>query len=119
MPGEVILTIKNRHIPGCGVPPTLEQTPSVWLSYFENEHGEQWLFRYDRSTQAWQVWGGDLGWNCLLDTSGRLSDVVLGFAEQLWLQSCLVACDLPEVSAALLTAWSAWRDKLAQLGLNR
>lgn len=112
MPGEVILTIKNRHTPMCGTPPTLEQSPQAWLSYFENEHGEQWLFRCDRGTKAWQVWGGDLDWDTVIDSTEPLSQVTLGAAERLWLLACFEACRLREARAEM---WGVWEEHDKQL----
>jgi hypothetical protein len=57
-----VLTIPNHHpVEGCGEPPEIP-TDNAYLSYFENRHGEQWLFWVDQDTRRAFVTGGDVGW---------------------------------------------------------
>jgi hypothetical protein len=42
---ESLLRIRNHHSPACGVPPTVNgDDPALYIGYFENPHGEQWVF---------------------------------------------------------------------------
>ena len=42
---EPLLSIRNHHAPACGDPPIVNSDdPHVYIGYFENEHGEQWIF---------------------------------------------------------------------------
>ena len=47
--GERLLEIDNVHVTDCGPPPSLDATDK-YVGYFENPHGEQWVFIGDRST---------------------------------------------------------------------
>ena len=42
---EPLLTIRNHHSPTCGDPPIVnEEDRDTYIGYFENQHGEQWVF---------------------------------------------------------------------------
>jgi hypothetical protein len=90
---QPLLTIRNHHAAACGDPPIVEGAAGKrYIGYFENPLGEQWIFIYDRETGAATLRGGDLGWNNQYDVSdGNAGDLILGRAEQLWLQACLLA----------------------------
>ena len=50
---EPMLKIKNHHVASCGDPPMVaSDAEHVYLGYFENRHGEQWIFTFDRKTRA-------------------------------------------------------------------
>ncbi len=36
-------TIRNHHSPGSGDPPIVSDDDNVYVGYFENAHGEQWV----------------------------------------------------------------------------
>ena len=93
MMSEPLLKIRNPHAPDCGAPPIVdEQTGKQYIGYFENPFGEQWVFTFDRESEAAILRGGDVGWNKQFDvTGGETGDLVLGMEEQLWLQACLLA----------------------------
>jgi hypothetical protein len=60
---EPLLSIRNHHAPTCGDPPIVNSDdPNVYIGYFENEHGEQWIFTGDRTTRRVELCGGDAGW---------------------------------------------------------
>jgi hypothetical protein len=60
---EPLLSIRNHHAPACGDPPIVNSDdPNVYIGYFENEHGEQWIFTCDRTTRRVELRGGDAGW---------------------------------------------------------
>lgn len=62
MKSQPIWTIYNQHAPSCGTPPTIDSQTGDYHGYFQNEHGEQWLFVYDRSAGTATLYGGDIGW---------------------------------------------------------
>lgn len=87
---EPLLRIRNRHAPGCGDPPIVDgDDPDIYVGYFENPFGEQWVFTYYRKTKLAQLRGGDAGWNTPLEvTDGAVSELVLGREESIWLAAC-------------------------------
>ena len=59
------------------------------MGYFENPHGEQWIFTMNRQAGKATLQGGDVGWNTQFDvTNGSAADLILGREEQLWLDAC-------------------------------
>jgi hypothetical protein len=62
---EPIFVAHNHHDPRCGRPPRLRSidNPGLYHGYFENRHGEQFVFTFDRATRTGMVSGGDLGWD--------------------------------------------------------
>ena len=65
-PGDagLVFAAHNNHDERCGRPPRLRNTDNLALyyGYFENRHGEQFVFTFDRGTGTGTVSGGDLGW---------------------------------------------------------
>jgi hypothetical protein len=65
-PGDagLVFAAHNNHDERCGRPPHLRNTDNLGLyhGYFENRHGEQFVFTFDRATGTGTVSGGDLGW---------------------------------------------------------
>jgi hypothetical protein len=59
---NLVLTIKNKHIEMSGQPPNL-MADGFYTGYFENEHGEQMVFKYDRDKKEGKLWCGDWGWS--------------------------------------------------------
>lgn len=91
MEKQTLLEIRNRHGKGCGKPPSFPTTdPKIYLGYYENEHGEQWVFTYNRETQEALLTGGDVGWETY-KIEGNTVGVILNAGERSWLQSCLEA----------------------------
>jgi hypothetical protein len=90
---EPLLKIHNYHTPACGDPPIIDgETGNKYVGYFENPFGEQWIFTFDYDNGTAILRGGDVGWNEVFDvTDGSTGDLILGRAEQWWLQACLLA----------------------------
>lgn len=90
---DPLLTIRNHHSAACGDPPIVnEDASSTYIGYFENQHGEQWIFTCNRTTGEAELRGGDTGWNkprSVID--GKVDGLILNREEQLWLASCLAA----------------------------
>lgn len=83
------LQIWNRHTKGCGEPPAISNEASKnYYGYFENKHGEQWTFIYDRETKLGELRGGDVDWTKpLIVRDGRVQ-MTLNQEEVAWLQAC-------------------------------
>jgi hypothetical protein len=61
----------------------------MYIGYFENSFGEQWIFTFDRDTGIALLRGGDVQWSEIFDvTNGGTGDLMLGKDEQLWLRAC-------------------------------
>jgi hypothetical protein len=61
----LVFAARNVHDARCGAPPRLRNTdnPALYHGYFENRHGEQFVFTFDRATGTGTVSGGDLRWD--------------------------------------------------------
>jgi len=87
---EPLLQIRNHHSVGSGDPPIVSgDDPNVYIGYFENAFGEQWVFTFDRSNSKAVLRGGDIGWNTAYDVKdGAATGLILNPAESAWLQAC-------------------------------
>jgi hypothetical protein len=90
---EPLLRIRNRHGAGCGEPPIINSDDlHLYIGYFENRYGEQWVFTYDRKTLKSELRGGDCGWNTAYSVvDGKVADLILDTGEAAWLQACWIA----------------------------
>jgi len=49
---DPLLQTRNHHTVTCGDPPTIyDDDPNMYIGYFENAFGEQWVFSFDRATR--------------------------------------------------------------------
>lgn len=84
-----LLTIRNNHTPACGDPPIVDNSANCYVGYFENVHGEQWVFTYDRQTGDAYLLGGDINWNNRkVVRDGVVPDLRLTDDEAAWLRAC-------------------------------
>jgi hypothetical protein len=83
-------TMYNRYVESCGVPPAYSNDGSgKYYSYFENCHGEQWVFTYDPESNTGELRGGDAGWeNAYIIQDGQAEALVLNAEEKMWLAAC-------------------------------
>jgi hypothetical protein len=89
---EPMLTIHNRHSAACGIPPALStEADALYIGYFENGHGEPWIFTCDRATREASLRGGDAGWAAHPVRDGRVDGLILAPEEAAWLQACWTA----------------------------
>ena len=104
---ELVFAAQNLHGPSCGRPPRIRNTanPGLYYGYFENRHGEQFVFTFDRATLTGTVSGGDLGWDDpevftlgLLDEALRSTQDIA--AQIVWVER-EDASKLPVIDAAL------------------
>lgn len=88
MTEELVLTVRNRHIADCGIPPSLNAGEVFFCSYFENDYAEQ-LVIVLKDTGAW-LYHGDIGWETPIEiVNGCLArDFVLSDEEREWLALC-------------------------------
>ncbi|HEY2253224.1 MAG TPA: hypothetical protein VGH74_19255 [Planctomycetaceae bacterium] len=87
---EPLLRISNHHTPSCGDPPIVDANdPAVYVGYFANRYGEQWIFTYDRRTKTAELRGGDVGWNTRYEfQNGEVTGLVFAPEESTWLKAC-------------------------------
>lgn len=98
------LTIRNAHGESSGTPPRFESGLG-YLSYFESDTGDQWVFARDRTSGVFFVAGGDLGWEHHIVGERAIRGLVLGIAERLWVLACLHGCGLQLVAERVAGAW--------------
>jgi hypothetical protein len=86
-------TMSNVHVASCGEPPALSNdNPDYYHGYFENRHGEQWIFTYCRSKRKAEIRGGDADWASVYEVvDGKVEELVLSTDERLWLAACWAA----------------------------
>ena len=86
---DPLLQIRNQHTVACGDPPIINgDDPNVYIGYFENAFGEQWVFCFDRTTGKAELRGGDIGWNTVHEVrEGEVGALVLSREEAVWLQA--------------------------------
>lgn len=87
---EPLLRIRNHHSATCGDPPIVGgDDANVYIGYFENAFGEQWIFTFARDTGQAILRGGDIGWNTVNDVNdGQVGELILNADESAWLQAC-------------------------------
>jgi hypothetical protein len=91
--GEPLLAIGNIHTPDCGPPPSLD-AEGKYLGYFENIHGEQWVFIGDPQSGNAVIRSGDAGgWATEHQVSRQnpCPNLFLGDSEKLWIITCFMA----------------------------
>ncbi len=108
---EAFLRVYNAHSESCGIPPTFESRDG-YLSYFENEYGEQWVFAMDRESGVFFLCGGDIDWASRQVGEDGLKSLVLNLPERMWVLACLQACNLKDVAARVMEAWQGFDEQL-------
>ena len=85
-----IFRVGNKHTDSTGEPPRVDgNVRGRYYGYFENEHGEQAIFVYDRETRAGVIWMGDAGWEQSYPVvDGLVPALILSEEEETWLQAC-------------------------------
>jgi hypothetical protein len=88
-----IFRVTNHHTDACGTPPAIDDSvPDRYLRYFENEHGEQAIFIYDRARRSGTLSLGDAGWEhshaVVEGAVAGLALGALGAVERAWLAAC-------------------------------
>ena len=72
------------------IPPIVsDEDRDIYIGYFENRHGEQWLFTCHRKTRKVELRGGDIDWNTVHKVeNGTVEGLILNAEERAWLQAC-------------------------------
>jgi hypothetical protein len=87
-----IFTAENNHTKTDEAPTSVTNSdPNVYVGYFQNEHGAQWVFTFDRSRGIGDLRGGDASWRRLpviAASDGVRVQVNLNAAEAMWLEAC-------------------------------
>ncbi len=103
----LVFTAHNNHTPQCGLPPQVCNTDNrgLYYGYFENYHGEQFVFVFDRATKTGTISGGDLDWDKPKTFTLGLVEEALrstqGLARQIRRQGNAETPRLPTIDAAL------------------
>lgn len=97
-----LFSVGNRHVSGCGVPPSIHAEAGNRYSYFENEHGEQFVAVFDRKKKRIKLRAGDLGWQKEFTLRRHQGEIVavsqgndaalLNILETRWLETFVEAC---------------------------
>jgi len=86
---DPLLCIRNRHSANCGDPPIVSNDdPDLYVGYFENAHGEQWIFTYNRKSEKGELRGGDAGWSNSYTVIDGNAELILSSEETVWLNAC-------------------------------
>lgn len=82
-----LFTAFNAHPEDSGPAPSLSTRDRGYHGYFENRHGEQWIF-VKKGDEA-VLYGGDVGWeNVHRVVEGRADGLNLNKGERQWLAAC-------------------------------
>lgn len=89
---QTIFAMPNHHVEDSGTPPNVVGTlgsPPIYHGYFENRHGEQWIFTYDPKREEGTLTGGDAGWGeVFVVQNGYAINCMLAESERRWLGAC-------------------------------
>lgn len=82
-----ILTIYNQHTPACGTPPAFSnEFADLYIGYFANRYGEQWIFTFDRATSVASLRAETrTGQLCMPSVTVRVDGLTLNLEEAAWL----------------------------------
>ena len=83
-----LFSVPNHHFIGRGKPPKFNgDDPDSYYSYFENCHGEQLIFEFNRDSKQALLWHGDVDWEPRQVVNGMVN-LILSEEEHMWLQAC-------------------------------
>lgn len=89
---EPILTLKNNHLPTYGLPPAIEHNPqTMYLGYYQNSQGHQFIFQFDFDTGQAILVCGDADWDKTFPVLNGRVEMILESDEAAWLQLCFNA----------------------------
>ena len=98
-----IFQVRNHQHKSCGTPPHFDDPSGVYLSYYENQFGEQNIFIYDDKTKEAFLYMGDAGWERprKVIEGGRVPGLIYGEDEAAWLFACWMATHFSETMQML------------------
>ncbi len=90
---EPLFNVSNHHRPSAGIPPNVDdKNPQHYVGHFQNEHGDQCIFVYERSLHQGWLQMGDTNWELRYQINdGNVPELVLDDIEQQWLKACWLA----------------------------
>lgn len=96
MNNKPIFLMYSNHIKESGRPPEYtNENSGDYFGYFENVHGEQWIFSYNRKEKKGELRGGDIGWENPVEViNGQVAGLILDPSERAWLKACWIAAHL-------------------------
>jgi hypothetical protein len=99
-----IFQVRNHQDESCGTPPHFDDPSGVYLSYYENQFGEQNIFIYDYKTKEAFLYMGDAGWERphKVVEGGRVPGLIYGEDEATWLFACWMATHFDEAMRMLM-----------------
>jgi len=80
-----MLTIRNKHKEAM---PEVEGKDILYLSYFENEYGDQFIYFVDKDKKE-NILIGEQGWK-----QYKASERVLSHSESVWIDACRDASEI-------------------------
>jgi hypothetical protein len=81
-----LFCVGNHHSADCGTPP---RSDDQYLGAFENQHGEQAVFVFERHSTQGALYLGDAGWETpYAVVDGAVPDLVLSETERLRVGAC-------------------------------
>ena len=85
-----LFVVSNHHTGSCGRPQTINgDEPNTYHGYFENTHGEQFIFVFNTESKKAELCCGDAGWEQPYPVvDGSAEGLILSSEEQMWLASC-------------------------------
>jgi hypothetical protein len=84
-----LFAVSNHHTAQAGRAPAIDgDRPGDYHGYFENRHGEQFVFVYRSDMGEGTLWGGDIGWEPHPVVDGKVESLILSREERSWLQAC-------------------------------
>jgi hypothetical protein len=93
MAGDPFFVVRDKHTEVEGLPRLFtNDDPNLYLGFFENLYGEQWVFVFKRDTKEGVLYGGDIGWEEPSPVVDGRAQIVLGKEEQMWLGACWQTC---------------------------
>jgi len=102
MSDKAFFIMGNKHAKSCGEPPFYDNgIGDCYYGYYENEHGEQWVFLHDWVSGKTELRGGDCAWGTVYNITenaiyldGKRVAPLTALTETLWLISCQNALKL-------------------------
>ena len=88
------------------------RTGEGYISYFENDRREQWVFSMDWESEVFFLAGGNMGWDKRIIGESGLKNLALRVPEQLWVLACLHACGLMDVAERVVDAWQDFEQRI-------
>jgi len=92
MGDDTVFSVKNRHSAGAELLPAEARAGNgAYRAYYENKHGEQLIFIYDRDAGQAVLYHGDMDWEPqrVREESGVIMvPLILHTLEREWLSIC-------------------------------